>query len=278
MLDNVFQTRDLESASLTTAEIEHYRCEGFVVPQFRLTDERVGRLREALDRVIRDNPTTRPEQLVSVHIAGKASEGVRGDEAFLELARDPGLVQMVSQVIGPDVILWGCQSFCKPPGDGMEVPWHQDGHYWPIRPLATCTVWVAIDDSLVENGCLRVIPRSHQPLRLIPHLKDDRTDVVLNQRIADGEFDPATSVDVELHTGQMSMHDVYMIHGSNANRSPRRRAGLAIRYMPGSSHFDRELIEPGDGVGYTVDFSTRPLWLLRGEDKTGRNDFQIGHT
>ena len=51
-----------------------------------------------------------------------------------------------------------------------------------------------------------------------------------------------------------------------------------IRCMPGTSHFDRGLIEPGDGAGDTVDFSTWPLWLLRGADKTGKKDFQIGHT
>ena len=48
--------------------------------------------------------------------------------------------QLVSGVIGDDLILWGAQVFCKPASGGFETPWHQDGHYWPIRPLATCTV------------------------------------------------------------------------------------------------------------------------------------------
>ena len=67
-----------------------------------------------------------------------------------------------------------------------------------------------------------------------------------------------------------------MIHGSNPNRSPRRRAGVAIRYMPGNSVFERGLMATGDQSGYTVDFARRPLWLLRGKDRTGRNDFEIG--
>ncbi len=262
---------------LSPTEISQYGTDGYVVPNFRLADERIAGLREALERVIAGNPGTRPEQLVSVHISGTNAEGVSGDDAFLELAMDPDIVRMVSQVIGPDVILWGCQSFCKPSGDGMEVPWHQDGHYWPIKPLATCTVWVAIDDSVVENGCLRVIPGSHAGRVLHAHLREDRDDVVLNQRVPDGVFDEAAAVDVELQAGQMSLHDVYMTHGSNPNRSSRRRAGLAIRYMPCTSHFDRGLIEPGDGAGYVVDFSTRPLWLLSGQDRTGKNDFQVGH-
>jgi hypothetical protein len=91
------------------------------------------------------------------------------------------------------------------------------------------------------------------------------------------EFDPGAAIDIELEPGEMSMHDVYLIHGSNPNRSPRRRAGVAIRYMPATSLFDRGLMTRSAASGYTVDFTARPLWLLRGVDRTGRNDFQIGH-
>ena len=263
--------------SLTRNEIELYSREGFLIPRYRLEEQRVAELRDALDRVIKANPGVRPEQLVSAHIKTPASEGVTGDDVFMDLAREEGLIEIVSQLIGPDVILWGCQVFCKPGGDGMEVPWHQDGHYWPIRPLATCTAWIAIDDSMVDNGCLRVIPRSHRQRELFEHCKEDRTDIVLNQRVADGQFDPGAAVDVELQAGQVSLHDAYLVHGSNPNQSTRRRAGIAIRYMPGSSHFKRELLTPSADVSYTIDFSERPLWLLRGKDRTGRNDFSVGH-
>jgi hypothetical protein len=75
----------------------------------------------------------------------------------------------------------------------------------------------------------------------------------------------------------MSMHDMYMIHGANVNRSTQRRAGVALRYMPGTSLFDRNL-NPADGkTGVPVSFATRPLWLLRGQDRTGQNNFTIGH-
>ena len=262
---------------LSPTEIASYESEGYLVPGCRLPKEKVASLRDALDRVVEANPDTRPEQLVSAHLEQSAGEGVRGDNEFLELAMDPGIVNMVSQVIGPDVILWGCQIFCKPGGDGMEVPWHQDGHYWPIRPLATCTAWIAIDDSLAGNGCLRVIPASHRQAKLHDHLREDRDDVVLNQRVDDTAFNAEQAIDIELEAGQMSLHDAYLVHGSNPNRSTRRRAGIAIRYMPGSSHFNREIAGPSAEVSYTIDFSQRPLWLLRGEDRTGLNDLQVGH-
>jgi ectoine hydroxylase-related dioxygenase (phytanoyl-CoA dioxygenase family) len=232
---------------------------------------------DALDTLIRNNPGVRPEKLVSAHIEGDNKEGVIGSSAFLDLAMHKPIVDLVEQLIGPDIMLWGCHVFCKPAHEGFETPWHQDGHYWPIRPLATCTVWVALEPSTLENGCLRVIPGSHADKHLHPHLHEDKVELVLNQAVGEDSFDPNEAVDLELQPGQMSLHDVYMIHGAKANTSNIRRTGVAIRYMPTSSHFDRNL-HPAKGTsGLNLNFATRPLWLLKGRDVCGLNDFVTGH-
>ncbi|TWO68725.1 phytanoyl-CoA dioxygenase family protein [Caenimonas sedimenti] len=263
-------------AVLAQAEIERYAAEGWVKPAWRLPPERVDEMRDALDELIRRNPGVRPEKLVSAHIEGDNGEGVHGSAAFLELARDPGIVELVGGILGPDVILWGCHVFCKPPLEGYETPWHQDGHYWPIRPLATCTVWVALEDSKIDNGCLRVIPGSHRAKLLHEHLHEDRADLTLQQRLAPGTFDEYQAADVELEAGEMSLHDVYMIHGARPNTSSRRRTGVALRYMPSTSLFDRSL-RPVDGkTGVAVNFARRPLWLVSGVDRHGGNDFVTG--
>jgi ectoine hydroxylase-related dioxygenase (phytanoyl-CoA dioxygenase family) len=264
-------------AQLSSVELEHYRRDGYVVPQFRLPANKIQALQSSLNRLLSENPNVRPEKLVSAHIEGKNDEGVRGSKDFLDLAMDKDILDLVAQAIGPDIILWGCHIFCKPAGTGYETPWHQDGHYWPIRPLATCTVWVALEDSLIENGCLRVIPGSHRNQILHPHLHEDRDDLTLNQRMVAGSFDEQLSHDIELQAGQMSLHDVFMIHGAAANTSAKRRTGVALRYMPGSSQLDRSLNPSAGKTGVGVNWTTRPLWLLRGEDRTGKNDFSIGH-
>ena len=139
-------------AHLSTDEVAHYHREGYVIPQFRLSPARMDVLVKALDTLLANNPGVRPEKLVSAHVerAGTGAdngEGVRGVADFLHLAQDPDIVDMVASLIGDDVILWGAHVFCKPAAEGYETPWHQDGHYWPIRPLATCTVWVALEPS-----------------------------------------------------------------------------------------------------------------------------------
>ena len=123
--------------ALTQAERDAYAHDGYLVPRHRLPAERVLALHASVDRLIEANPGVRPEKLISAHIEGRSGGGVVGSRAFLELAREPAILDMVAQLIGPDIVLWGCHVFCKPAGDGLETPWHQDGQYWPIRPLAT---------------------------------------------------------------------------------------------------------------------------------------------
>jgi hypothetical protein len=258
---------------MLTAELERYRTDGLVVPRYRVPAALLASMRGSLEQLIAENPRVRPEHLVLRWGGGAAALPTHA--AFLDYARTPVLVDLVSQVLGPDVILWGAHVFCKPPGGGLEIPWHQDGQYWPIRPLATCTVWIALDDSTPDNGCMRYVPGSHRARTIHHHRLDERPDLALNQTIAD--VDEAGARDVVLEAGQLSLHDVFVIHGSRANRSVRRRAGFAIRYMPATSLYDRGVVYPGGAAAIRQNMALRPIYLVRGADRHGDNDFRVGH-
>ena len=264
-------------AGLTASEIETYRRDGLVVPSFRLDEAKLARLAAGVERLVAANPDVPPEYLIGPHIARPDDRDPELHREFLELCLDPGILDLVEAIIGPDIVLWSSGVFCKPPGVGREVPWHQDGQYWPLRPLATCSVWIAIDDSLPENGCMRYIPGSHAPRRLYRHEPAGAGDLVLNRQVARSELDAEAAADDVLRAGELSMHDVYLVHGSNPNRSARRRAGYAMRYFPGTTFYDREMdVGQSSDIGVS-DFAKRPIWLARGTDRTGRNDFRIGH-
>ena len=183
----------------------------------------------------------------------------------------------MSGVIGEDIVMWGCQIFCKPGSDGMEVPMHQDGQYWPIRPLATCTVWLAIDDSDRENGCLTVIPGSHRNRETFRHRTRTDDDIVLNQAVDDPRAFARPPAHVELERGQLSMHDIYLIHGSAPNTS-----GPAPGGPRAPLHADHVVVpaRPRDAVLGLPARTSRigRFWLARGRDVCGRNDFAVGHT
>ncbi|MBB4303472.1 hypothetical protein GGD81_002515 [Rhodobium orientis] len=263
---------------LSDAEIETYHRDGLVIPDYRLPEETLSGLKAAVDRLIADHPNVRPEQLSGPHNPWGQSARMIGNYDFLSFCGFSEILDMVAQVIGPDIILWGSMLFAKPPKEGKAVPWHQDGQYWPISPLATCTVRIAIDGSSVENGCMRYIPGSHRKKTLERHAVADRDDYAIKQEME--EIDEAQARDVVLAPGQISLHDVYTVHGSNHNRSGTRRADYAIRYMPATSLYDRSPDHPATAyamkVSPTMNYPLRPIWLMRGTDRAG-NDFSVGH-
>ena len=246
---------------LTDPDIARYREDGYVPPDWRMPMAQLDRVRAEADAMLERLPHYR-----DLHPALMEEGGF-----WPELAHDPALVGMVRKLIGDDLIVWSMGYFGKPALNGKAPPWHQDGEYWPIRPLATCTIWLALDDATVENGCLMVIPGSHKAGRLRRHHRNDAPDLTLNQEIDLAEYDPATAQPIELKAGQISLHDAFMIHGSEANSTPNRRRGVTLRYMPATSVFDRDLARRQHEEMGVVEHEFRRLYQVSGADASGRN-------
>jgi hypothetical protein len=148
-----------------------------------------------------------------------------------DLLTHPRIVACVKDLLGENTIAWGSHFFCKMPGDGKRVSWHQDASYWPLTPSKAVTVWLAIDDADVENACMRYIPGSHVLGHLTYALSENDEANVLNQTVA-GVEKLGEPVAVELQAGEISIHSDLLLHGSEANQSARRRCGLTLRYCP----------------------------------------------
>ena len=161
-----------------------------------------------------------------------------------DLLTDPRLVGLVKDLLGENVIGWGSHFFCKMPRDGKRVAWHQDASYWPLTPSKTATIWLAIDDADVENGCMRFLTGSHEygHLTYRPSSPDEHN--VLDQTVENAE-QYGTPVDVELRAGEVSIHSDLLLHGSEANDSDRRRCGLTLRYCAADVRADLDWNQKG---------------------------------
>jgi len=248
---------------LNELQIAQYHRDGFVVPDFQMPQATIESIKRDHAALVTAYPNYVDYCPALLDIA----------PTFLAYCQVPAILDMVTQLIGPDIALWNSSFFAKPAFKGKRTPWHQDGEYWPINPLATCTVWLAVDDSTIENGCLRVIRGSHQSRRLRKHHQVQPGEVTLTQELDDSEFDETQAVDLVLKAGQISLHDVFLLHGSEPNRSSKPRRGMTIRFMPTSSLFDRELAKRKAVDMNIVDHSNRPVYLMRGQDRHGKNQF-----
>ena len=148
-----------------------------------------------------------------------------------ELIRHPRILDAVEQVLGPDILVWSSSVFPKRARDPGYITMHQDGTYWGLFDGAITTAWVALTPSTRANGCMRVVGKSHR-LDYLPH-RETHAEHNLLTRGQEVEVDvPEDAItDIELEPGEMSLHDVRIIHGSNPNPSDTPRVGFAIRYV-----------------------------------------------
>ena len=172
-----------------------------------------------------------------------------------DIVTEPRIIDVVADLLGDSVILRHSHLFAKLPGDAKRVAWHQDASWGPLSPSRVVTAWLAIDDVDVDNAAMQVIPRSHHHAQVAFRDSTAAENSVLVQTVDDpGEYgDPPVAL--EMRAGQISLHSDWILHGSEPNRSDRRRCGLAMRYLSAD-------------VRAYLDWNTNSIWC-RGTDPGG---------
>ena len=221
---------------LTKDQIASYQHDGFVIPDFKMPENDLLEIENKHFDLIKEYP----------EYINYCPAILLKDETFLKYCMNAQILKFVEQLIGNHFALWNSSFFAKPAYNGFETPWHQDGQYWPISPLATCTVWLAIDDANEENGCLRFIKGSHKDKKLKQHSRNNKTNLTLHQELSKEELDESNKVSLILKRGQISLHDVYMVHGSKENKSPKSRRAMTMRFMPLTSKFNHDFVFDSD--------------------------------
>ena len=239
---------------------QEYDRNGFVVVRNVIDADLADETVQHVHWLAKKHPDARPEQLHHNMLVN--------DPFVHRLVGDDRLLDIAEHFIGPNIALFAAHYIAKGPGDGQAVGWHQDGTYWPLEPMEVTTLWVAGTDSTSDNGCMRVLPGTHnQRLMTEKELVDlDRDTFVLHTGIHPDQIDDSDAVDLELHPGDASIHNPTIIHGSNANTSDQWRVGLTLRYIPTSTRV-RKPTEEHQNL------------LLRGEAAPGvRNAYADGPT
>jgi non-heme Fe2+,alpha-ketoglutarate-dependent halogenase len=209
---------------LSQEALDRYRRDGWLSPLTVMSETEMADGLTRLDGILaqRSGRVT-PSQNVKVHLL----------VPFLwDLVHHPAILDPVEDILGPDLLCWGAGFFDKLPGTAKHVPWHQDVTYWGLSEPLALTAWVAFTPSVPENGCMRVSPRTHHAP--IAHRDTGDNDAMLPGREeVEVDVDEENAVDLVLKPGEMSLHDVLVVHGSAANSSTMRRCGFAIRYISG---------------------------------------------
>jgi non-heme Fe2+,alpha-ketoglutarate-dependent halogenase len=203
---------------LTSAQIRHFHEQGWISPLPAFSPDEVIGNRASFER------------LRAVAADAYAINGAQVTcRSIWDIATHPALVAAVRCLLGDELVVWGTHYFINEAGDPRTVAWHQDGPYWPFTPMKTITAWVAIDDSDPENSAMRVVPGSHK-LGVLAYRESRSEERNVLNRSLDGIDNLPAPQHVILRAGEFSLHHDLLVHGSEANRSTRRRCGLTVRY------------------------------------------------
>nr|WP_141680376.1 phytanoyl-CoA dioxygenase family protein [Paenibacillus sp. FJAT-27812] len=239
----------MANATLSEQEVQFYKQNGYALHKKQLfSQEKMAELSAIFEE---------QWELVGRRLNSELDTPHFRDERLLKFLLSDEVLDMVEPLIGPNIGLWSSHFICKEPLIGKQTPWHEDSAYWNGR-LSNfdniVTVWLAIDRSSKENGCMRVIPGTHN------NGFSEYEEVDGNQNIFNTEIkntDESKAVYFELEPGECSLHDSRIIHGAAANTSPFRRCGYTMRYFSTEAQV------------YTEKNQNHKIWLARGKDIAG---------
>jgi ectoine hydroxylase-related dioxygenase (phytanoyl-CoA dioxygenase family) len=251
--------------ALTQAQVDSYRHDGFLFPFPALDEPERAACRAGLARY---------ESWLGMTVPKADLKWRTQPHALLpwyaDLVRHPRILDVVEDVIGPDILVWTGTFFIKEARSPTFAAWHQDSTYFGLEPDEQVTAWVALTDASEEAGCMEVLsahgrPRQmhHAALRLENSI--NRTGQTIVEKLE--REDEATAM--QLPAGSFSLHHTLCVHRSAPNRAGHRRIGLGINYIPahvrptGSMRMSAMLARGTDRFGHfdlydppTVEFDT----------------------
>jgi ectoine hydroxylase-related dioxygenase (phytanoyl-CoA dioxygenase family) len=211
------------TAPVTDRELDRFRTEGFFTVADVFTggecDEILGHIEQAAFELALGDQADGPlSYRPMMHLTSPELTAV---------ATDAHLGPIVLPLIGTgDARLYWEQAVAKPPQARTELPWHQDNGYTPLVPEEYVTCWLALDDADVDNGCLWVIPGSHQSGTHDHHDGGSGPFRV-------GHDGPAEDgIAVPVRRGSVLVFSSLLMHRSGPNTTDRSRRAWIIQFCP----------------------------------------------
>jgi phytanoyl-CoA hydroxylase len=230
--------------ALTQAQIDSFWSDGFVSVGKVLDDEQLALLRGEYDRTFeRARAGEINFRNLSINNTDELEEKNQASQQMLQIMQmceiniqfrrltyDEHLLDIIEDLIGPNIQLFHDQALYKPAYHGGPVFWHQDNAYWKCAPANLVSVWLTLDDVDEDNGAMQFIPGSH--LRPVGHGQAQATNALLD---SGSEVDESKKVVVSLPAGGVCIHHCQTLHHTAPNTTPRQRRAFAIHFMtPGT--------------------------------------------
>ncbi|MEM7028136.1 MAG: phytanoyl-CoA dioxygenase family protein [Chloroflexota bacterium] len=224
---------------LTQAQIAHYQDQGYLGVEGVFSPEEIVELQQVTDDFVEQSRLVTEHTDVFDLEPGHTSENPRlrrlknpilHHDVYDRAIRQNTVLDIVEQLIGKGVRTNGNKLNMKSAGYGSAVEWHQDWAFYPHTNDDILAVGIALDDMMMENGPLLVIPGSHKE-RIYTHHQDGAFVGAVAEDVPHAD----KAVPIELKAGGISIHHVRALHASSPNVSNRPRRLLLFQYCAADS-------------------------------------------
>jgi non-haem Fe2+, alpha-ketoglutarate-dependent halogenase len=212
---------------LSQQQVEQYRYDGYLFPLPALTEAELAECNDGLARY--EGWLGKPVNQADRRWRSAAYVMLPWLDG---LVRHPRILDVVQDLIGPDILVYTATFFIKEAESPVFAAWHQDATYFGLDPHEHVTAWVALSDASAEAGCMEVAssrgaPRqlSHAALGLAHSINGGGQAIV-------ERFDESHTTMMALDAGSFSLHHTLCRHRSAPNRAHHRRVGIGISYIP----------------------------------------------
>ncbi|MFD1256166.1 phytanoyl-CoA dioxygenase family protein [Mucilaginibacter terrae] len=210
----------------------NFNDHGFVILKKVFDGDTLSKMRDLTDRIIQDGEKELEDPFSPYYMRHRTDQGALYDlfqrhPEFQELAKNEVILDEISKVVGEDIFLYENSLVYKPKGKNNEVPWHQDFINRPTEPIKFIA-WIALDDVLIDNGAMKVIPGSHKngflPWFTVPG-ETHHTRLKLDGiKLEDYIF-------AELEAGDVLIFNQLLLHSSDRIVSEKPRRAYRISYQ-----------------------------------------------
>jgi phytanoyl-CoA hydroxylase len=249
--NNVFANSP--SADLSAAELGEFEQRGLLRLGRVVTDEQLTGLRERINQIMLgevsypdmlmqlDSDSGRyedaPEQTFGFKgptLSYRKIEQLERDPRFLRYLQNPLFTAIARRFIGPDVAAYRCMFMNKPALQGTLLPWHQDGgEQWGLDRDPPITLWLALDDATIQNGCVEVVAGTHR-LGLLSARGHTITEEQAARYCSEG------ALHLELKAGECALLHNFLLHRSGRNETTRPRRAFSVCLMDASTRLKKD--------------------------------------
>lgn len=229
---------------------EHYDKTGWILYKNLFSVREINSVNLIINNFLKKKINTINKKSRAINFTDDNKTSIKNINSFHELAqckeiknfaKKKDVLNVARLFLNSDPEFRHCELFAKPANVGLPSPAHQDNYYWGVKGANALTIWIALENSNKNNGCVHYYDQSHK-YGIFQHEASYAKGS--SQKVSDTNFLKKFKISYpELKPGDALVHHSLVVHGSSKNISKYSRKGWTIQFKDKKASYDTQKIK-----------------------------------